>query len=512
MKQDKKVLLVILDGLGLSEKTEGNALREAKPEFLQKLFQQRPFSRLESSGTAVGLPAGQMGNSEVGHLNIGAGRVVPHDITRIHQAVEEGTLGDSPAVHRFFEDLRESGKALHLMGLVSNGGVHSHLSHLFALLKLAKDKGLTRVFVHPFTDGRDTSPTEGVHFIKELNKVLKDLGIGKIATICGRYFAMDRDNRWDRVEKAYLAMVHGVGNRVSDPVIAMEASYKANVTDEFVVPVVIEEGENPVAVIDDGDAILAFNFRADRMRQLIRAFHDESFPHFKRKDIQVGFASLTQYSPQFSFPVFFPPIVLTNVLGEVLANHSLAQFRIAESEKFAPITYFFSGRREEPFPLEERVKVPSPKVKTYDVRPELGAFEIGDEIRERLRSGRFPVIVANFANCDLVGHTGNLTAAIEAVSAVDCVLFKVIPAAYDLGYDCIITGDHGNVEQMTDFETGEPFTENTGNPVPFCLLSRENLELRKEGSLPDIAPTILDLLGIPQPAEMTGSTLLVRKK
>jgi 2,3-bisphosphoglycerate-independent phosphoglycerate mutase len=512
MKEDKKVLLVILDGLGLTDKSEGNALREAKPEFLQKLFQERPFSRLESSGATVGLPPGQMGNSEVGHLNLGAGRLVPHDITRINEAIESGSLGNIPTVQAFFQHVRESGKALHFIGLISNGGVHSHPSHVRCLLKLAKDAGLKDVFVHPFTDGRDTSPTEGVHFIKELVATFQELGIGKIATICGRYYAMDRDNRWDRIEKAYLAMVHGVGNRVSDPVIAMEASYKANITDEFVVPVVIESGEHPVAVINDGDALLAFNFRADRMQQIMRAFCDASFPFFKRKDIKVYPGGLTRYSPHFDFPVFFPPVVLKNVLGEVLAEHSLPQLRIAESEKFAPITYFFNGRREEPFALEERIKVPSPKVKTYDARPELGAFEIGDEIREHLRSGRFPVIVANFANCDLVGHTGNMEAAVAAIGTVDCVLFKVIPAAYDLGYDCIITGDHGNVEQMVDYETGEPFTENTCNPVPFCLLSRENLELRKDGNLTDVAPTILDLLRIAPPSEMTGSTLLVRKK
>lgn len=512
MENKKKILLIILDGFGLSESSEGNAIRSANPEFLNKLFRERPCTRLGCSGPSVGLPDGQMGNSEVGHLNIGAGRVVYQDISRINRSIEDGSFFDNPALNQFMNSLVESGKVLHLLGLVSNGGVHSHISHLIACLKLAKLKGLQKVFVHAFTDGRDASPTSGVHFIKELVDQMKSLGIGSVASISGRYYAMDRDNRWDRLEKAYNALVHGVGNRVSDPVIAVEASYKANVTDEFVVPVVIEAGGQPVATIENGDGVLAFNFRADRMKQLTRALTEENFNQFKRKELEIKFASFTQYFDSSGIPAAFPPEEIKDVLGEVISKNGIPQFRAAETEKFAHITYFLNGRVEAPFPLEERQMIPSPKVKTYDLKPEMAAFEIGDVIMEKLQTRKFPVIIANIANCDMVGHTGVFEATVKAVNAVDGVLSKVIPVAYDLGYDCIITGDHGNAEQMFDLKTGEPFTENTTNPVPLCLLSRDHYEFKSEGKLCDVAPTVLDLIGLPIPPAMEGSSLIHRKK
>ncbi|MEW6710435.1 MAG: 2,3-bisphosphoglycerate-independent phosphoglycerate mutase [Candidatus Riflebacteria bacterium] len=512
MEPKTKVLLIILDGFGVSDKVDGNAIASANPEFINKLFQERPCTRLAASGLSVGLPEGQMGNSEVGHLNIGAGRVVYQDITRINCSIEDGSFFENETMNGLIDRVKADNKALHLYGLVSDGGVHSHINHISAILKLAAKKGLKKVFIHAFTDGRDTSPTSGVHFIRELVEETEKIGVGKIATISGRYYAMDRDNRWDRVEKAYLALVHGVGNRAVDPVVAMEASYKVNVTDEFVVPVVIEENEQPVATIDDGDAILAFNFRADRMRQISKVFTDPGFDLFKRKEMKVHYASFTRYSAEFDFPVAFPPQTLEDVLGEVLSRNQIAQLRLAETEKYAHVTYFTNGGNEAPFPLEDRHMIPSPKVKTYDLKPEMAAFEVCEFLVEKIRAQKYPFIMVNFANCDMVGHTGFMEAAVKAVNTVDCVLSKAIPVAYEHGYDCIITADHGNAEQMVDFETGEAFTEHTINPVPFCLLSRNTFELKSEGKLCDIAPTVLDLMNISQPAAMTGQSLICRKK
>lgn len=512
MEPKSKVLLIILDGFGLSETLEGNAVHSANPEFINKLFAERPFTRLGASGLDVGLPVGQMGNSEVGHLNIGAGRVVYQDITRINRSIEDGSFFENKVMVDAIDGVKKSGKALHLYGLVSDGGVHSHIDHICAILKLAKSRGLEKVFIHAFTDGRDTSPTSGVHFIRDLVSQTVKIGVGRIASIIGRYYAMDRDNRWERVEKAYLAMVHGVGNRAGDPVVAMEASYKVNVTDEFVVPVVIEENGSPVATINDGDAILAFNFRADRMRQITRVFTAPEFSEFKRREMKVEYVSFTHYSDEFSFPEVFPPTRLNEVLGEVLSRNGIAQLRLAETEKYAHVTYFTNGGYEPPFSLEDRHMVASPKVKTYDLKPEMSAFEVNDYLIEKLRTQNYPFIMVNFANCDMVGHTGIIDAAMKAVSTVDCVLAKAIPVAYELGYDCIITADHGNAEQMVDAETGEAFTEHTVNPVPFCLLSRSSVELKPAGKLCDIAPTVLELMGIARPEAMTGQSLIARKK
>jgi len=512
MDAQPKLLLVIMDGFGMSDRAEGNAIHAAAPEFIDRLFRERPLTTLAASGLDVGLPEGQMGNSEVGHLNIGAGRVVYQDITRIDRAIADGSFFENPVLTGLCDDVKRAGTALHLYGLLSDGGVHSRNDQLYACLKLAKKRGLTRVFIHAFMDGRDTSPTSGVKFMRELTEQMKQIGVGRVATVGGRYYAMDRDSRWDRVEKAWQALVNGVGNRAADPVTAVEASYAAGVTDEFIVPVVIEENGKPVATISDGDGILAFNFRADRMRQLTRVFTEEGFAEFPVKPMKVRYASFTQYAEKFSVPVAFPPQRLPETLGEVLSQKGIPQLRIAETEKYAHVTYFFNGGVEQPLPHEERQLIASPKVKTYDLKPEMSAFEVGDALLEKLRSRRYPFVVVNFANCDMVGHTGVMEAAMKAVSTVDSVLSKIVPVAYDLGYDCILTADHGNAEQLIDMQTGGPFTEHTTNPVPFCLLTRHSVDLRAGGRLCDIAPTILELLGIPQPAAMDGKSLLIRKK
>jgi len=512
MELKTKVLLIILDGFGCSDVAEGNAIALAKPEFINKLFKERPCVKIGASGPDVGLPVGQMGNSEVGHLNIGAGRVVYQDITKINKAIATGDFNENDVLISMMQNLKASGKRLHLYGLVSDGGVHSHINHIYALLKMAKEQDFEDVYIHAFTDGRDTAPTSGVHFIRDLEKATSDIGIGKIATISGRFYAMDRDNRWDRVEKAYSAIVHGVGNRASDPVLAMEASYKVNVTDEFVLPVIIEDDGEPVAMIEDGDGIISFNFRSDRMREMTRAFTEDNFNLFKPKEMTVKYASFTRYSADFKFPVAFPPQTLANVLGEYLSSLGLSQLRLAETEKYAHVTYFANGGNEKPFEHEDRHVIPSPKVKTYDLKPEMSAFEVSSYLIDSIREDDYSFILTNFANCDMVGHTGIMDAAVKAVNTIDSVMSKVIPVAYENGYDCIITADHGNVEQMVDPETGDPFTEHTVNLVPLCILSRDASELRSGGKLSDIAPTILDLMGLDKPVEMDGQSLIVRKK
>lgn len=512
MEQKRQVLLLILSGFGLTDHQTGNAVRQANPEFLQKLFQERPLTRLDAAGPAVGLPEGDPGSSEAGHLTLGAGRIVEQEGARLSRAIEDGSFAENPVLVGFMQKLRAAGKALHLFGLLSDAGIHSHRSHLSALLQMAARHGPPRVFVHAFTDGRDSSPTGGIHFVRELGEEMERLGVGRIATLCGRYFAMDRDSRWDRLEKAYQAFVHGVGHRASDPVRAVEDSYKVNITDEFLPPTVIEHDGTPVGTVQPDDGILPFNFRADRMRQFIRMFTEEGFPHFKRLEMPLQVAGLVSYAERFAFPVAFPTRPVADVLGEVVARAGIPQFRLAETEKYAHITYFLNGRVETPFEGEERVLVPSPKVRTYDLQPEMAAYQIGDILMEKIQLARFPFLLANLANGDMVGHTGNLEAAVKAVGAVDNVLSKVIPVAYNSGYDCILTADHGNVEKMVRYDTGEPFPGHTANPVPFCVLAREPIELRHQGGLADVAPTVLDLLGLPVPAAMTGASLITPRR
>lgn len=512
METTKKVLLLIVSGFGLSDRLPGNAVHQANPEFLQKLFKERPFARLDAAGPAVGLPLGEPGNSEAGHLTIGSGRPVEQSVGRISAAIADGSFFRVPGLVGYLQQLQTQNKALHLCGMVSDGGVHSRTGHLVALLELAARLGLTRVFVHAFTDGRDSGPTSGRTALEHLLGEMHRIGVGRIATISGRYFAMDRDNHWDRLEKTYQAMVQGIGNRSSQPLEALEASYKAGVTDEFILPVVLQEEGQPVATLTDGDGLLAFNCRNDRMRQFVRMFVEPGFPHFPRQEMNLQMASLVPYADRFPFPVVFPDHPVDHGLGQALAEAGVRQFRTAETENYANITYFFNGRVETPFPDEDRFLIPSPRVQTYDLQPETVAFALGDLLMEKIQTGRYPFVLADLANGDMVGHTGNLEAAVKAVGTIDSVLSKVIPVAYNMGYDCLITSDHGKVEQMVHPETGLPFTANTANPVPLSLLSRDPADLRPQGGLADVAPTILDLLGLPVPEAMTGTSLLTRRK
>ncbi len=509
----KKLLFIILDGFGISEKVEGNAIRAANPEFLAKIFGERPFTQLAAGGAAVGLPASLPGNSEVGHLNIGAGRTVFQDSTRIDAAIADGSFQENQTLIDFFRRTLDTGGAIHMLGMITDGGGSSNVSHILSLLGMAKKHGLDRVFIHPFTDGRDSTPTSGVHVISDLLEKISRIGIGKIASISGRFYATDCNQRWERTEKTYLALVHGVGNRASSPVTAIEASYRMNLTDEFIVPVVFEAGGNPVGTINEGDSILFFDVRADRVRQLAAALSSPDFSHFKTRPLALSFASLTRISDSMAFPLAFPPVALRNVLGEVLGSNEIPHFRVSEAEKSASITTFLNGGTDLPFPLEERQIVPSAKVRTYDQKPECAAFEVTDALIEKIRSLRYPFLLANFANCDLVGHTGIIDATVKAVQTVDSVVSKVVPIAFELGYDCLIAGDHGNAEQMLDPKTGDPFPGDTANPVPCCLISRDPFDLKKDGGrLASLAPTILELLGLPVPAEMDGGSLLVRKR
>lgn len=506
------VCLMILDGFGINPRTEGNAVAAAKKPNLDRLFAQYPHAQLEASGEAVGLMAGQMGDSNVGHLNIGAGRIVYQDVARISKAVREGDFQKNKWIRLAMDTARDKGTVLHLMGLVSPGGVHSHSAHLYALLELAKERGVQNVRVHAFLDGRDVPPSSAKEYIEELEAKIQELGIGKIASVSGRYYAMDRDKRWDRTEKAYRALVLGEGRTARSALEAVEVAYSGGETDEFVIPtVIVDENGLPVGRIKDDDAVIFFNFRADRARQLTRSFVDEDFDGFERPEHpNVTFVCLTRYDETIKAPYAFPPQDLRNTLGEVVSKHGLKQLRIAETEKYAHVTFFFSGGEEKLFPGEERKLIPSPKVATYDLKPEMSALEIAEEAARLIQSREFDLIVLNFANCDMVGHTGIMEAAIKAVEAVDTGVGKVVEAMQSIGGYVLLTADHGNSEQMIDYETGEPHTAHTTNPVPVLLVSDlEGVTLR-DGILADLAPTVLELLEIEQPEEMTGKSLLIR--
>lgn len=512
--EKKPVMLVIMDGWGVREDSNGNALARARTPNFHRLLERYPHTTLEASGEAVGLPAGQMGNSEVGHLNIGAGRVVYQELTRITKAVRDGSFFANPAFNAAIQSAKEGDGALHLMGLLSDGGVHSHIEHLFALLELAARSGLARVFIHAFLDGRDVPPANAGEYIRATEEKCRELGLGRIATVMGRYYAMDRDRRWDRTEKAYRAMVLGEGERASTAGEAVRQSYQKEVTDEFVIPtVVITEGDRPVGVVRPGDAVIFYNFRADRARQITRAFVEEGFAGFDRPGGKLGvyFVCMTQYDVTIPAPVAFPPEELTNTLGEVLAAHGLKQLRIAETEKYAHVTFFFNGGVEEPNQGEDRILIPSPKVATYDLQPEMSAVKVTDTVVEKIRGRAYDVIILNFANPDMVGHTGLMDAAIKAVETVDSCLGRIVAAMAETGGSLLVTADHGNVEQMVDPETGEPHTAHTSGRVPFILVDEAYREakLREGGSLQDIAPTILYLLGIAKPPEMTGENLII---
>jgi 2,3-bisphosphoglycerate-independent phosphoglycerate mutase len=517
MANAPKVLL-ILDGYGLNDKTEGNAVAQAKTPVMDKLMKECPFVKGNASGMAVGLPEGQMGNSEVGHLNMGAGRIVYQELTRITKEIQDGTFFENPGLLEAVENCKKNNSALHMYGLVSDGGVHSHNTHIYGLLELAKRNGLDKVYVHCFLDGRDTPPASGKEFVEELEAKMKEIGVGKVGVISGRYYAMDRDNNYDRVEKAYLALTKGEGNKANSASEAIQKSYDEGVTDEFVVPVVVCENGEPVATIKDGDSIIFFNFRPDRAREITRAFCDDDFKGFDRKRLDVKYVCFTEYDPTIpNKSVAFHKVEVTNTFGEWLAANGLKQARIAETEKYAHVTFFFNGGVEDPNEGEERILVNSPKyVPTYDKKPRMSAYTVCDKLSEAITaknedgSAKYDVIICNFANPDMVGHTGVLAAATEAIEVIDKCVGEIVEFVKEVGGTMFICADHGNAEQLIDYETGEPFTAHTTNPVPFILVNGpEGKKLREGGCLADIVPTIIELMGMKQPAEMTGKSLLI---
>lgn len=511
MLNRNRVILVVMDGLGLSQipNDDSNAFRLATKPHLDHIWKNYPMCIMHCSGRAVGLPEGQMGNSEVGHQNLGAGRVVYQDITRIDLAIEKGEFGKNPTLRQTFDYVQKNGATLHLIGLVSDGGVHSSLDHLEALIREARQQGIKKVSIHALMDGRDTPPHSGINFIKQLQKFCSEIKTGRIATVTGRYYAMDRDNRWERVEKAYAALVRGEGHRFEYPVQAMKASYDRNVTDEFVEPSVISENGHPVSLIQDRDAVIFFNFRADRAREITRALTESGFSRFQTESLKLHYATMTQYQQDFDFPVLFEPLSLHNILGEIVADARLKQLRIAETEKYAHVTFFFNGGEERVFEGEDRIMVPSPRVATYDLQPEMSQPEVTRQVVEALKTEQHNLIVLNFANCDMVGHSGILPAAVKAVEAVDDGVGQVLQAAFEHGYAMILTADHGNCEMMVDPRDGEPHTAHTTNPVPCFILDRDiRVTPKPEGRLSDVAPTILKILNMNKPSEMEGVSLI----
>ena len=506
----KPTVLLILDGYGERKEKDGNAIALANTPVMDKLKKEFPYVEGQASGLFVGLPDGQMGNSEVGHMNMGAGRIVYQELTRITKAIEDGDFFENKALKEAVEHCKKENTALHFMGLVSSGGVHSHIGHIYGLLELAKRAGLKKVYLHAFLDGRDTPPDSGKSFLMDVEKKMQELGVGEIATISGRYYAMDRDKNYDRVEKAYRAMVDGTGEKASSVEEAIDASYAKKVYDEFVLPTVIEK-DGAVHTVSDGDAMIFFNFRPDRAREICHAFCDDEFNFFNRgARKQVFFVCFTDYDPTIpNKRVAFEKEEIHNTLGEVVSNLGKNQLRIAETEKYAHVTFFFNGGKEEPYENEDRILVPSPKeVPTYDLKPEMSCYTVTEKLTEAIRSGKYDLVVANFANPDMVGHTGVLSAAIKAIEVVDECMGKVVDAVESMHGNLFILADHGNADIMIDEKTGEPYTAHTTNPVPFILVSDEKHKLREGGCLADIAPTLLELMGIPQPKEMTGKSLL----
>ena len=500
----KPLILMILDGFGIAPK-KGNAIKAANKPNIDKLFAENPVTQIGASGMDVGLPDGQMGNSEVGHTNMGAGRIVYQELTRITKTINEDKLKENEAIVNAMDKALENGTALHLMGLLSSGGVHSHITHLYGILELAKKKGLENVYIHTFLDGRDVPPSSAAEFMDELLAKTKEIGVGKVATVSGRYYAMDRDNNWDRVEKTYAAMVYGEGEKAECPVCAVKNSYDKGVTDEFVVPVVVEGG----AQVKPNDSIIFFNFRPDRAREITRTFVDPDFKGFERKNgfFPVNFVCMTQYDATMpNVDVAFKPQTLKNTLGEYVSNKGMTQLRIAETEKYAHVTFFFNGGVEKQYEGEDRILVKSPAVATYDLQPEMSAYEVTDKLVPAIESGKYDMIILNYANCDMVGHTGVFEAAVKAVEAVDTCVGRVVEAIKKMGGVALITADHGNADKMVDAD-GSPFTAHTTNPVPFCVVGYD-CQLREGGRLADIAPTMLQIMGLEQPAEMDGVSLI----
>ena len=511
----KPVVLIIMDGFGINKREDYNAVAQAKKPNLDMLMKTYPWKQGYASGMAVGLPDGQMGNSEVGHMNMGAGRIIYQELTRITKEIEDGDFFKNEALLSAIENCKAKNSALHMFGLLSDGGVHSHNTHMYGLLELAKREGLEKVYLHCFLDGRDTPPKSGRDFVAAAVNKMKEIGVGKVATVMGRYYAMDRDNRWDRVELAYKAMVYGEGKTGTDPVLAVENSYGADVTDEFVVPTVIERDGKPVATVKNDDSVIFYNFRPDRAREIARAFCNDDFDGFERRDgrIDTKFVCFTDYDATMpNKEVAFKKVEINNTFGEYLSKLGKTQLRTAETEKYAHVTFFFNGGVEEPYPGEDRILVKSPKVATYDLQPEMSAYEVCDGLVNAIKSGKYDTIICNFANPDMVGHTGVLEAAIKAIEAVDVCIGRAYEALKEVDGAMFICADHGNAEMMIDYETGEPWTAHTTNPVPFILVNAgADYDLAEGGKLCDIIPTMLELMDIPQPEEMTGKSLLIKK-
>ena len=510
----KPVVLMVLDGYGLSSNPEGNAIAMAETPVMDKLMKECPFVEGQASGMAVGLPDGQMGNSEVGHMNIGAGRIIYQDLTRITKAIDDGDFFQNEVLLQAMENCKKNNSDLHLWGLLSDGGVHSHITHLYGLLEMAKKNGLSNVYVHAFLDGRDTPPASGKSFVEALQQKMDEIGVGKIASLSGRYYAMDRDNNWDRVEKAYNSLVKGEGVQATDAVQAMADSYANDVTDEFVLPTVIVENGAPLSVVKPNDSVIFFNFRPDRAREMTKAFCDDKFTGFDRQFLPLTFVCFKDYDETIPNKLIaFQKEEITNTFGEFLAANGLKQLRLAETEKYAHVTFFFNGGVEDPNVDEFRLLVNSPKdVATYDLKPEMSAPEVGMDLVEAIKSDKYDVIVINFANPDMVGHTGVIPAAVKAVERVDELVGEAVKAVEETDGVMFICADHGNAEKMLDYETGKPHTAHTTNPVPFILVNAgEGVSLREGGCLADIAPTLIDIMGLEQPKEMTGKSLIVRK-
>jgi 2,3-bisphosphoglycerate-independent phosphoglycerate mutase len=516
----KPVFLIVLDGWGINNSTQGNVLRTTLLPTFEKLNNFYPMTTLQASGISVGLPWGECGNSEVGHITLGAGKIIYQNLPRISLAIQDKTFFKNPVLLEAMKKSKESGSNLHLMGLVGNGSVHSNIDHLFALLEMAKEEGLSNVFVHVFTDGRDSPPTSGTKAIQTLEEKIKNIGVGKIATICGRNWAMDRNNNWDRVEKAYSMLTEGKGTQIQDPIKYLQDSYAKGITDEYIEPGVVNDSGKPVALIQDNDSVIFFNFREDRARELTIAFSIPGFEKFPRKQIaKIDFVTMTEYEKDLPVKIVFPKEEINNGLGEILSKNKKKQLRIAETEKYAHVTYFFNGGKEEPWPDEDRILIPSPSVSKFDESPEMSAAQITEKILAALEQKKYDFVLVNYANADMVGHTGNEKACVEAVQSLDKAMSIIIPAILKAGGCLFITADHGNIEELKNANTGETDTEHSANPVPLWFISPDNHknktpeEVRNNesevgGLLSDIAPTILDIMEIGKPADMSGESLL----
>ncbi len=509
--KDKLTMLMILDGFGDNPSKDGNAIKLANTPNIDKIMKKYPNTEIFTSGKYVGLPDGQMGNSEVGHTNIGAGRIVYQDLTKITKSIEDGDFFTNPEFIAAIENCKKHNSKLHIMGILSDGGVHGHIRHLYGLLEMAKRRDFENVYVHCFLDGRDTPPASGESYIIKLQDKMKEKSIGRIASLSGRFYAMDRDKRWQRIQKCYDALVFGKGNKSGSPIKAIEDSYQKEVFDEFVEPTVICNGDEPVATIGKNDSVIFFNFRPDRAREITRALVDPDFNEFEtKKDLDLYFVCFTSYDETMpNVHIAFPKETLSNTFGEYISKKGYTQLRIAETEKYAHVTFFFNGGEEKQYEGEERILVPSPKVETYDMKPEMSAYQVTDKVLKAIESDKYDVIILNYANADMVGHTGNLDAAIKAVEALDECVGKVVDEVVKKGGNLLITADHGNAEQMIDYDTGEPHTAHTTNPVPLILISADStLKLKSGGKLADLAPTMLDLMKLDKPDEMTGESLL----